>query len=159
MNKIKVYQDCIDWGIISSLAPRPCHYPHPHVAIHLARVISQRPPTIFARRCGLDVWRSLLVRDLGADLLASHLLEDLADSVGLSQLLVNVCANRVECQTYNFLAGSAISRDFLALRAAEFLCAHAEGFVEVIGLSAGLVVGIHFFAVCVCGVVAICEMW
>jgi hypothetical protein len=65
----------------------------------------------------------------------------------------------VECQTYNLLAGSAVSRDFLALRAAEFLCAHAEGFVEVIGLSASLVVGIHFLRGCVCGVVAICEMW
>jgi hypothetical protein len=47
--------------------------------------------------------------------------------------------------TYNLLARSAISRDLLALRATEFLCAGAERLVEVVGLAASCVlVGIHF---------------
>jgi hypothetical protein len=46
--------------------------------------------------------------------------------------------------TYNLLARGAISRDLLALRATELLCAGAERLVEVVGLAASCVlVGIH----------------
>lgn len=61
-----------------------------------------------------------LVGDLRVDLLARDLLVHLAHAVGLSNVS-KIRMRGVIANTHNLLARRAIPRDFLALRAAEFL--------------------------------------
>jgi hypothetical protein len=85
-----------------------------------------------------------LVGVLGVDLLAGELLVRLAHAVGLCVSLANRtrCANQMEA-THDLLAHAAVARDFLALRAAEFLRAGFERLVDVVFLASVVVRVVH----------------